>query len=159
MFCKHICYLFIHLIDLKMCLNKWKTKKNWCCPLARWTRCIWHSEAVSLILTIFWWQFLVFEGKITFYSHCLCSSQCDRAQHSHPAALWIWLSHRLLLLFLTPCPSELSPRGGRGNPGFSSILPGESHGQRSLAGYIQSMGSQRVRDDWATKHSTSFINP
>ena len=27
------------------------------------------------------------------------------------------------------------------------FLPGESHGQRSLAGYIQSMGSQRVRRD------------
>ena len=28
--------------------------------------------------------------------------------------------------------------------------PGEFHGQRSLAGYIQSMGSQRVGHDWAT---------
>ena len=27
------------------------------------------------------------------------------------------------------------------------FLPGESQGQRSLAGYIQSMGSQRVRHD------------
>ena len=30
--------------------------------------------------------------------------------------------------------------------------PGESHGQRSLAG-LQSMGSQRVRHNWATKHT------
>ena len=29
------------------------------------------------------------------------------------------------------------------------FLPGESHGQRSLAGY-KSIGSQRVRHDWAT---------
>ena len=30
------------------------------------------------------------------------------------------------------------------SPGF---LPGESHGQRSLAGYSESMGSQKVRHD------------
>ena len=30
------------------------------------------------------------------------------------------------------------------------FLPGEHHGQRSLVGYIQSMGSQRVGYDWAT---------
>ena len=34
------------------------------------------------------------------------------------------------------------------------FLPGKFHGQRSLAGYIQSIGSQRVRHDWAT--STFF---
>ena len=32
------------------------------------------------------------------------------------------------------------------------FLPGESHGQRSLAGYIQSMGLQRVRSDLAHTH-------
>ena len=31
------------------------------------------------------------------------------------------------------------------------FLPGKSHQQRSMAGYIQSMGSQRVRYDLATK--------
>ena len=31
-----------------------------------------------------------------------------------------------------------------------AFLPGKSHGQRNLAGYTQSMGSQRVRHDWAT---------
>ena len=30
----------------------------------------------------------------------------------------------------------------------SSILAGKSHGHRSLVGYIQSMESQRVGDDW-----------
>ena len=30
------------------------------------------------------------------------------------------------------------------------FLPGELQGQRSLVGYIQSMGSQRVRYDWPT---------
>ena len=30
-----------------------------------------------------------------------------------------------------------------------AILPGESHGQRSLVGYIQSIGLQRVRHDLA----------
>ena len=29
----------------------------------------------------------------------------------------------------------------------SSILPGKSHGQRRLVGYIQSIGLQRVRHD------------
>ena len=33
----------------------------------------------------------------------------------------------------------------------SSILAGESHGQRSLVDYIQPMGSQRVRHDLVTQ--------
>ena len=36
------------------------------------------------------------------------------------------------------------------SPGWEDpleILPGESHGQRCLVGYIQSMGSQRVGHD------------
>ena len=36
--------------------------------------------------------------------------------------------------------SGRSPEGGHGNP----LLPGESHGQRSLVGYSP-MGSQRIR--------------
>ena len=32
------------------------------------------------------------------------------------------------------------------------FLPGESHGQRSLMGYIQSMGSQRIRHNWTSKY-------
>ena len=35
-------------------------------------------------------------------------------------------------------------RAGQPTPVF---LPGESHGQKSLAGYIQSIGLQRVRHD------------
>ena len=35
---------------------------------------------------------------------------------------------------------------GEGN-GTLVLLPGKSHGQRSLAGYIQSIGLQRVRHD------------
>ena len=38
----------------------------------------------------------------------------------------------------------------------SSILAGKSHGQRSLGG-LQSMGSQRVRHDWATNTTHLFI--
>ena len=33
------------------------------------------------------------------------------------------------------------------------LLPGKSHGWRSLVGYLQSMGSQRVRHDCATSLS------
>ena len=33
------------------------------------------------------------------------------------------------------------------------FLPGKSHGQGSLASYIQSMGLQRVRHVWVAKHS------
>ena len=33
---------------------------------------------------------------------------------------------------------------------YSSSLPGESHGQRSLVGYVRSLESQRVRHDWST---------
>ena len=36
----------------------------------------------------------------------------------------------------------------------SSILAGEFHGQRSLTGYIQFMGSQKIRHDWATNTFT-----
>jgi len=35
-------------------------------------------------------------------------------------------------------------------------LPGKSHGQRSLVGYIQSMGSQRVGHDGATSLAHSL---
>ena len=38
----------------------------------------------------------------------------------------------------------------------SVLLPGESHGQRSLAG-LQSMGLRRVRHDRATKHSRACL--
>ena len=38
-----------------------------------------------------------------------------------------------------------SPRGGHGNP--TVFLSVKFHGQRSLAGYIQSMGLQRVGHD------------
>ena len=41
-----------------------------------------------------------------------------------------------------------SPRGGDSNPG-PVLLPGESHGQRSLVGY--SLGGCRVKHNWATK--------
>ena len=40
---------------------------------------------------------------------------------------------------------------GKATPVF---LPGEFHGQRSLAGYSLSMGSQRVRFNLATKPET-----
>ena len=40
-------------------------------------------------------------------------------------------------------------RKGQPTPGF---LPGESHGQRSLVGYIQFVGLQGVGHDWAAKH-------
>ena len=33
------------------------------------------------------------------------------------------------------------------------LSPGESHGQRSLVGYIQFMGSQGVGHHWATEHT------
>ena len=46
-----------------------------------------------------------------------------------------------------------SPGRGHGNPLRYSCLE-NPHGQRSLEGYLQSMGSQRVRHDWVTKHST-----
>ena len=40
-----------------------------------------------------------------------------------------------------------SPGGGHGNP----LKSGEFHGQRSLAGGLQSMGSQRVKHNVVTK--------
>ena len=46
-----------------------------------------------------------------------------------------------------------SPGGGHGNPLQSSCLE-NPHGERSVEGYVQSMGWQRIRYDWATKHST-----
>ena len=49
---------------------------------------------------------------------------------------------------------EKSPEGGHGNPLLYSCLE-NPHGQRRLAGYIQSMRSQRVGYNWAIKHSTA----
>ena len=49
-----------------------------------------------------------------------------------------------------------SPRKRNSNP-TPVFLPGESHGQRSLAGYIQPMGSQSVRHDLATKPSPPSV--
>ena len=46
-----------------------------------------------------------------------------------------------------------SPGGGHGNPLQYSCLENPL-GQRSLAGYIQSMRLQRVGHDGVTKHST-----
>ena len=42
--------------------------------------------------------------------------------------------------------SRRSPGEGNGHP-LQNALPGEAHGQRSLVGFIQSMGSQRVGHD------------
>ena len=47
-----------------------------------------------------------------------------------------------------------SPGGGHGNPFQRSCLE-NPHGQRSLADCMQSMGSQRDRHVWVTKHSTA----
>ena len=46
-----------------------------------------------------------------------------------------------------------SPGGGHGNPHQYSCLE-NPHGQRRLAG-CSPWGSQRVRPDWATQHSTA----
>ena len=40
----------------------------------------------------------------------------------------------------------------------SSILPGKFPQQRSLAGYRPQMGSHRVRNDCATKHTHTFLH-
>ena len=49
-----------------------------------------------------------------------------------------------------------SPGEGKSNPFQYSCLE-NPYEQRSLAGYIQSMGSQRVGHDRETKHSTALI--
>ena len=49
-----------------------------------------------------------------------------------------------------------SPGGGHGNPLQHSCLE-NLHGQRIPVAYIQSIGSQRVEYDSATKHSTQHI--
>ena len=50
-----------------------------------------------------------------------------------------------------------SPGGGHGNP-FQYPCLENPLGQRGLAGYIQSMGLQRVRHDCVTKHTALIIN-
>ena len=37
------------------------------------------------------------------------------------------------------------------------FLPGKSHGQRSVTVYIQSMRLQRVRHDWETEHTYTYM--
>ena len=49
---------------------------------------------------------------------------------------------------------KLWPRKWQSTP---VLLPGGSHGQRSLVGYIQSMGLQRVRHNWATSLSLTEV--
>ena len=45
-----------------------------------------------------------------------------------------------------------APNAGEGNGNPPAVfLPGKFHGQRSLVGYIQSIGLQRVGHDLATK--------
>ena len=51
--------------------------------------------------------------------------------------------------------SGRSSRKGNGYPFQYSCLE-KSHGQRNLAGYIQSMASQRVGHDWVTNTSRFF---
>ena len=46
-----------------------------------------------------------------------------------------------------------SPGEGNGNP-TSAFLPGKSHGQRSLVGYVYGV-TKRVRHDLATKEQTT----
>ena len=48
-----------------------------------------------------------------------------------------------------------SPGEGNGNP-LQFFLPGKSHGQRSLSGYIESMGSQRVGHGRVTNINTQM---
>ena len=58
-------------------------------------------------------------------------------------------------------PANAGDSGSIPGPGrapgnlLQCFLPGEFHGQRSLAG-LQSLGSQRVRHDWMTKHIWTF---
>ena len=52
---------------------------------------------------------------------------------------------------------ERSPGGGHGSP-FQNPCLENPHGQRSLAGCIQSMGLQRVGHDCVTKHTALIIN-
>ena len=52
-----------------------------------------------------------------------------------------------------PIPgSGISPGEGHGSP-TPVFLPGKPHGQRSQPGRLQSMGTQRVRHDWACTHT------
>ena len=61
-----------------------------------------------------------------------CRTLCDPMNRSTPG---LPVHHHL---------PEFTQTHGQSTPIF---LPGESHGQRSLVGYIQSMGLQRVGHD------------
>ena len=52
---------------------------------------------------------------------------------------------------------RLGRSSGEGN-GYPLFLPGEFRRQKSLVGYIQSMESQRVGQDWATNTFTFILN-
>ena len=52
--------------------------------------------------------------------------------------------------------TERSPGGGHGSPTPVFVL-GESHGQRSLAGYSP-WGHKRVRHSWATKYTSTHFD-
>ena len=104
----------------------------------------------------------------------LCLTLHDPMDCSQPGSSVHGISQARILEWVTMSFSRGSSRPGNGtcvswiagrfftteppgkpivSPSFLYALPGESHGQRSLAGYIQSIGSQRVRYDWALKHT------
>ena len=89
--------------------------------------------------------------------------------HLHLTIDFIWVSQGALVVKNLPANAEdsremssipgsrRSPGGGKWQPALVLLL-GEVHGQRILVGYIQSMGLQRVRHDWATEHTAHRLN-
>ena len=83
-----------------------------------------------------------------------------QATHSSVLGLPWWLRWQRICLQcgrpgLDPWVGKIPlRRAWQPTPAFK---PGESHGQKNLVGYIQSVGLQRVGHEWAAKHSTAVF--
>ena len=105
------------------------------------------------------------------YCHPAYLTSMQNARLDEPATNWkyqqpqIWASLVSQMVknlpamqetqFWSQCQVEKIPWRREWQP-TPVVLPGEFHGQRSLAGYSQSMGSQRVRHNWTTNSFFHF---
>ena len=123
------------------------------------------SACTKVYLSICFYRIFYFILEYNWFKCCV-GCRCTAKWFSYTYT-YIWASLVVQMLKNLPAMNKApglipglgrSPGGGQGNPLQYSCLE-NPHGQRSLVGYVEPMGSQGVRHDWATKHpfSDSFL--
>ena len=123
------------------------------------------SACTKVYLSICFYRIFYFILEYNWFKCCV-GCRCTAKWISYTYT-YIWASLVVQMLKNLPAMNKApgsipglgrSPGGGQGNPLQYSCLE-NPHGQRSLVGYVEPMGSQGVRHDWATKHpfSDSFL--